>query len=148
MEGRRSGKDKVTLDDFFLLHIMDGGAKVDGPWHVAKFFTANQKGLETLLLSVAKLVDLGICRYNGLGLGEIVDDLPDNGRDKADEVGKGQENFKEVRRCPNMTFSIRLRAMDERLGDIETNISTLSIEVDDLTYVVYGMSEQYDQFYR
>ncbi|GKG52848.1 hypothetical protein Tco_0549960, partial [Tanacetum coccineum] len=33
-----------------------------------------------------------------------------------------------------------LRAMDERLGEIVN-------EVDELTYVVSGMSEQYDQFY-
>ncbi|GKD77215.1 hypothetical protein Tco_1339836 [Tanacetum coccineum] len=37
--------------------------------------------------------------------------------------------------------------MDERLGDIETGISRLAGDVDELTYVVYGMSEQYDQFY-
>ncbi|GKE83910.1 hypothetical protein Tco_1557652 [Tanacetum coccineum] len=79
----------------------------------------------------------------------MVDDLPDNGKDEAAEAGvsKGQDDDKGVRRCPNMTFSNRLKAMDKRLGDIETNISTLSIEVDDLTYVVSGMFEQYDQFY-
>nr|GEY20592.1 hypothetical protein [Tanacetum cinerariifolium] len=40
-------------------------------------------GPKTLLLSVAKLVDLGICRYNGLGLGELVDDQLDNSGDEA-----------------------------------------------------------------
>ena len=52
-------------------------------------------GPETSLLSVEKLVDLGICRYNGLGYGEMVDDLPDNGGDEAAEVGDGQENVEE-----------------------------------------------------
>ncbi|GJY25702.1 hypothetical protein Tco_0400428 [Tanacetum coccineum] len=179
---RHNGKEKVTLDDLFLLHSMDGGAKVDVPWHVAKFFTNKAKGYKkkspivgahligkiarsyglmthrslrsvtlgpkTSLLSVVKLVDMGICRYNRLGYGEMVDDLPDNGEDEAAKagVGKGQDDDGGVRRRPNMTFSNRLRAIDERLGDIETNISTLSIKVDDLTYVVSGMSEQYDQF--
>ncbi|GJV20737.1 hypothetical protein Tco_1369757 [Tanacetum coccineum] len=114
--GRHSGKEKVTMDDLFLLHNMDGGARVDVPWHVAKFFTDKGKGYkkkslimgahlirriarsyglitqgslrsvtlrpETSLLNMAKLVDLGICRYNGLGYGELVDDIPDNGEDE------------------------------------------------------------------
>nr|GEY14269.1 hypothetical protein [Tanacetum cinerariifolium] len=133
--GRHSGNEKVTLDDLFLLHSLDREGRVDVPWHVAKFFTDKAKGykkkspivgahlirkiarsyglmtqrslrsftlgLETSLLSVAKLVDLAI-----------------------EEHG----NVEGVRRHPNMIFTNRLRAMDERLGDIETNISTLSIE--------------------
>ncbi|GJR63369.1 hypothetical protein Tco_1505531 [Tanacetum coccineum] len=144
---RRNGKEKVTLDDLFLLHSMDKGARVDVPWHVAKFFTDKEKGYkkkilivgahlignfsrsfrlmtqrslrsvtlgqETSLLSVAKLVDLGICRYNGLGLGEMVDDLPDDGGNEVAEAVEGQGNVEGVRRHPNMTFTNRLRAMDE-----------------------------------
>ncbi|GJU30734.1 hypothetical protein Tco_1174323 [Tanacetum coccineum] len=41
---RHSGKEKVTLDDLFLLHIMDGGVSVDVPWHVAKFLSDKAKG--------------------------------------------------------------------------------------------------------
>ncbi|GJW03274.1 hypothetical protein Tco_1562130 [Tanacetum coccineum] len=125
---RHSGKEKVTMDDLFLLHSMDGGARVDVPWHVANFFTNKAKGYKkksliigahligkiarsyglmtqrslrsvtlgpkTSLLSVAKLVDMGICRYNGLGYGEMVDDLPDNGEDEAAKarVGEGQDD--------------------------------------------------------
>nr|GEV05748.1 hypothetical protein [Tanacetum cinerariifolium] len=144
---RHSGKEKITLDDLFLLHSMDGGARVDVPWHVAKFFIDKGKGykkkslivgahfirkiarlyglmiqrslksvtlgLETSLLSVAKLVDLGICRYNGLSLGEMVDDLSNDGRNEAGEAGEEQENVEGVRRHPNMTFSNKLRAIDE-----------------------------------
>ncbi|GKC20332.1 hypothetical protein Tco_1022482, partial [Tanacetum coccineum] len=118
---RHSGKEKVTLDDLFLLHSMDGGARVDVPWHVARFFTDKAKGYkkkspivgahligriarsyglmtprslrsvtlgpETSLLSVAKLMDFGICRYNGLGLGELVDDLLDNEGNEAADTG-------------------------------------------------------------
>ncbi|GKF00369.1 hypothetical protein Tco_0023719, partial [Tanacetum coccineum] len=104
-------KEKVTLDDLFLLHSMDGGVSVDVPWHVAKFFADKAKGYkkkspivrayligriarsfrlmtpgalrgvtlgpETSLLIVAKLVELGIFKYNALGYGEIVDDVPE-----------------------------------------------------------------------
>ncbi|GKC22429.1 hypothetical protein Tco_1024579 [Tanacetum coccineum] len=41
---RHSGKEKVTLDDLFLLHSMDGGVSVDVPWHVAKFLSDKAKG--------------------------------------------------------------------------------------------------------
>ncbi|GJW64851.1 hypothetical protein Tco_0116735 [Tanacetum coccineum] len=67
--------------------------------------------------------------YNGLGLGEMVDDLPDDGRNEVAEAVEGQGNIEGVRLRPNMTFTNRLRAMDERLGDIKTNILTLSIEI-------------------
>nr|GEU58045.1 hypothetical protein [Tanacetum cinerariifolium] len=40
------------------------------------------------------------------------------------------------------------RAMDDRIGDIDSNIYTFSNEVEDLPAVVSGMFEQYDQFYR
>nr|GFA13947.1 hypothetical protein [Tanacetum cinerariifolium] len=41
----------------------------------------------------------------------------------------------------------RLMAMDDMLGDIDSNIYTFSNKVEDLTEVVSRMSEQYDQFY-
>ncbi|GJV58004.1 hypothetical protein Tco_1459009 [Tanacetum coccineum] len=151
--GRHSAKEKVTLDYLFLLHSMDGGEMVDVPWTMAKFLSDKQKGIrrrETLLLNVAKLVDLGICRYNGLGLGELVDDQLDNSEDEdaVAEARGAQVKEGDVRRHPNMTFTNRLRVMDERLGDMDTNIYKLSNDVEDLTYVVSGMSEQYNQFYR
>ncbi|GJY43842.1 hypothetical protein Tco_0432055 [Tanacetum coccineum] len=163
---RHNAKEKVTLDDLFLLHSMDGGERVDVPWNVAKFFADKAKGynkksliveahligrvvrsfrlmtlgslrnvtlgLETLLLNVAKLVDLGICRYNGLWLGDMVDDLPDDGRDEvvADRAGEAQGEEKGVRRHPNMTFTNRLREIGERLRDIKTDVSKLSSEQD------------------
>ncbi|GJS30101.1 hypothetical protein Tco_0490721 [Tanacetum coccineum] len=106
-------------------------------------------GHETSLLNVARLVDFGICRYNGLGLGELVDDQLDNSEDEAvaAEARGAQDEEGGVRRRPNITFTNRLRAMDDRLGDMDTNIYKLSNDVKDLTYVVSGMSEQYDQFY-
>ncbi|GJT21358.1 hypothetical protein Tco_0891295 [Tanacetum coccineum] len=103
-------------------------------------------GPETLLFSVAKLVDLGIFRYNGLGYGELVNDIPDIGEDEG-AADAGDDDEGGVRRHPNMSFTNRLRAMDERLGEMEIDISKLGSDVDDLTYVVSGMSEQYDQFY-
>ncbi|GJR48300.1 hypothetical protein Tco_1316403 [Tanacetum coccineum] len=178
--GRHSGKEKVTLDDLFLLHSMDGGVSVDVPWHVAKFFIDKEKGYkkkspiigahligrnarsfglmasgalrgvtlgpETFLLGVAKLVELGICKYNALGYGEMDDDVPEVARDEGAGAGMEQANVG-GEMPPNMTTTNMLRAMDERLGDIETDISRLAGDVDELTYVVSGMSEQYDQCY-
>nr|GEU79716.1 hypothetical protein [Tanacetum cinerariifolium] len=118
--GRHSRKEKVTLDDLFLLHIMDGGARVDVPW--SRDFT----------FEYGKARGFGICRYNGLGLGGLVDDLPDNEGNKVAGAGEDQDDDGGVRRCPNMSFTNRLRVIDERLG-------TLSTEVHDLTYVVSGI---------
>ncbi|GKB49032.1 hypothetical protein Tco_0899785 [Tanacetum coccineum] len=42
--GRHIRKEKVTLDDLFLLHSMDGGVSVDVHWHVAKFLCDKAKG--------------------------------------------------------------------------------------------------------
>ncbi|GKC87281.1 hypothetical protein Tco_1147930, partial [Tanacetum coccineum] len=57
-------------------------------------------GHETSLLNVARLVDFGICRYNGLGLGELVDDQLDNSEDEAvaAEARKAQDEEGGVRR--------------------------------------------------
>ncbi|GKA18630.1 hypothetical protein Tco_0698545 [Tanacetum coccineum] len=179
--GKHSGKEKVTLDDLFLLHSMDGGVSVDVSWHVTKFFADKAKGYkknslivgahligkiagsfelmtpgalrgvtlghETSLLSIAKLVELGIYKYNALGYGEILDDVPEVAGDEGARAGIGQADVGGVRRHPNITTTNRLRAMDKRLGDIETDISRLVGDVDELTYVVSGISEQYDQFY-
>nr|GEU37976.1 hypothetical protein [Tanacetum cinerariifolium] len=59
-------------------------------------------------------------KYNGLGLGELVDDLLDNARNEA---------------------------ANARIGEGQDDDGGVSTEVDDLTYVTSGMSEQYDQFY-
>ncbi|GJY82997.1 RNA-directed DNA polymerase, eukaryota [Tanacetum coccineum] len=143
---RHSGKEKVTMDDLLLLHIMDGGVRVDVPWHVAKFFTNKAKGYKKKSPIVGAHLIGRIARYNGLGYGELVDDIPDNDEDKgAADAGNDDEGG--VRRRPNMSFTNMLRAMDKRLGEIETDISKLGCDVDDLTYVVSGMFEQYDQFY-
>ncbi|GJU03334.1 hypothetical protein Tco_1113672 [Tanacetum coccineum] len=171
--GRHSGKDKVTMDGLFLLHSMDGGVSVDVPWHIAKFLYDKAKGSKrkspivgahligkiasyyglmtlgslmnvtlgpkTSSMSVAKLVDLGICRYNGLGIGEMVAEILEVVGD--DNVGAEQTEIGGIGRHPNMSNANRLRAIDESLGEIVN-------DVDELTYVVSGMSEQYDQFYR
>nr|GEV48368.1 hypothetical protein [Tanacetum cinerariifolium] len=56
-------------------------------------------GPDTLLLNVARLVDLGIYRYNGLGYDELVDDIPDNNEDEG-VVDAGDVDAGGVRRCP------------------------------------------------
>ncbi|GJX12589.1 hypothetical protein Tco_0204347 [Tanacetum coccineum] len=89
-------------------------------------------------------------RFNALGQGELVDDIFNDIEDEAAaaEARRAQEEEGGVRHHPNMSFTNRLRAMDDRLGDIDSNIYTFSNEVEDLTAVVSRMSEQYDQFYR
>ncbi|GKF12034.1 hypothetical protein Tco_0049960 [Tanacetum coccineum] len=69
----------------------------------------------------------------------MVVEIPEVARD--DDVGVGQAEIGGVGRHPNMSNTNKLRAMDERLGEIVNN-------VDELTYVISGMSKKYDQFYR
>ncbi|GJU05277.1 zinc finger, CCHC-type containing protein [Tanacetum coccineum] len=140
---------------------------VDVPWHIAKFLSDKAKGskrkspimgahligkiasyyglmtLEALInvtlgpetssMSVAKLVDLGICSYNGMGIGEMVVEILKVAGD--DDVGAGHAEIGGVGCHLNMSIANRLRAMGERLGEIVN-------DVDELTYVVSGMSEQ------
>ncbi|GKB79711.1 hypothetical protein Tco_0946606, partial [Tanacetum coccineum] len=93
---RHSGKEKVTLDDLFLLHSMDGGVSVD----IASYYGLMTLGAlmnvtlgpETSSMSVAKLVDLGICRYNGPGIGDMVAEIPKVAGE--DDVGAGQAEIR------------------------------------------------------
>nr|GFC31921.1 hypothetical protein [Tanacetum cinerariifolium] len=103
-------------------------------------------GPRTSLLNVAKLVYIDIYRYNGLVYGELVDDILDNNEDEG-AADAGNDDERGVRRRLNMSFTNRLRAMDERLGEMKTNIYKLRMDDYDLTYIVFGISEQYDQFY-
>nr|GFA32370.1 hypothetical protein [Tanacetum cinerariifolium] len=104
-------------------------------------------GLDTSLLSVTKLAEVGIYKYNALGYGEIVDDVLEVARDEGARTGMGQADVGGVRRHPNMTTTNKIRAIHERLGDVKTKISRLVGDVDELTYVVSRMSKKYDQFY-
>ncbi|GKA17367.1 hypothetical protein Tco_0697204 [Tanacetum coccineum] len=73
-------------------------------------------GPETSCMSVAKLVNLGIFGYNGLGIGEMVTEIPEVAGD--DDVRAGQAKIGGVGCHPNMFNVNRLRAMDERLGEM------------------------------
>ncbi|GJX49914.1 hypothetical protein Tco_0276759 [Tanacetum coccineum] len=81
-------------------------------------------GPETSSMSVAKLVNLGICRYNGLGIGEMVAKIPEVAGD--DDVGGGQTEIGGVRHHPNMSNANWLRAMDERLEKMVKDIDELN----------------------
>ncbi|GJX08646.1 hypothetical protein Tco_0196578 [Tanacetum coccineum] len=88
--GRHSRKEKVTLDDLFLLHSMDGGVSVDVPWHVAKFLCDKAKGSKRKSPIVgAHLIGK---MYNGLGIGEMVVEIPEIVGD--DDVGAGQAEIR------------------------------------------------------
>ncbi|GKG24130.1 hypothetical protein Tco_0392166 [Tanacetum coccineum] len=87
--------------------------------------------------------------FNRLGQGELVGDkLNDSGDEvAANEARRAQNEEGDVRHNPNMSFTNRLKAMDDRSGDIDSNIYTLSNKVKNLTVVVSEMSKQYYQFY-
>ncbi|GJS23964.1 hypothetical protein Tco_0452596 [Tanacetum coccineum] len=115
--GRYSIKEKITLADLFYLRSMDGGELVDVPWHVSKL-------------------------------------LCDKAKDDSDEKFKAvearmaqEEDNGSPKRCPNMSFTNRHRVMDDRLGEIYEHIYKLGGEMEKLTKVMSGMSEQYDEFY-
>ncbi|GJR36439.1 hypothetical protein Tco_1212123 [Tanacetum coccineum] len=108
------------------------------------------RGQKITLLGVVKLGDLGIVRFNGLRQVEIVDEILDDSDAEAEavEAKRAQnENEGSPRRHPNMSFTNRLRVMDDRLGEIDHHIYRIGGEVEELTEVVSGLSEQYDQFY-
>ncbi|GJV31950.1 hypothetical protein Tco_1392350 [Tanacetum coccineum] len=67
--GRHSGKEKVTQDDLFLLHNMDGGVSVDVPWHVAKFLFDKEKGSKRKSPIVGAHLIGNIAHYYGLMTG-------------------------------------------------------------------------------
>ena len=44
VRARHSAREKVTVEDLFLMHSMEGGDFVDIPWYLAKFMTGKAKG--------------------------------------------------------------------------------------------------------
>ncbi|GJS50323.1 hypothetical protein Tco_0600444 [Tanacetum coccineum] len=124
---RHSGKENVTLDDLFLLHSMDGGVSVDIPWHVAKFLSDKAKGSKSKSPIIGAHLIGNIASYygyNGLGIGEMVAEILEVTGE--DDVGAGQAEIGGVGRHPNMSNANRLRAMDERLGEIVNDVLELT----------------------
>ncbi|GJY44246.1 hypothetical protein Tco_0432459 [Tanacetum coccineum] len=145
-------KEKVTLADLFYLHSMDGGELVDVPWHVAKFMCDKAKGVQKKSKIIGAHLIRRIARYFGLmstaalRLRLLMDDS-DNEAEVAEVRMTQEENEGSPRQRPNMSFTNRLRVLDDRLGKIDQNIHHLGGEREELTEVVSGMSEQYDRFY-
>ncbi|GJV60379.1 hypothetical protein Tco_1466479 [Tanacetum coccineum] len=153
VSGRSSAKEKVILADFFYLQSMDGGKLLDVPWHVAKFMSDKAKvfqkkskivgahligrlarhfglisdmalsvvtrGNDTTLYDVVKLCNIRIVRFNGLGQAKMVDPILNDSDEEAEAVEDK-------------------RAQDENKGE----------DVKELTRVVSGMSEQFDDHTR
>ena len=46
VRARHSAREKVTIEDLFLMQSMDGGDFVDIPWYLAKFMTGKAKGAQ------------------------------------------------------------------------------------------------------
>ncbi|GJW28122.1 hypothetical protein Tco_0044997 [Tanacetum coccineum] len=117
--------------------------------HVTELDIVDTMGAKKKSMIVGAHLIGRIARYNGLGLGELFDDMLDKSKDEVAvaEARRAHDEADGVRRHPNMSFTNRLRAMDDRLGDIDPNIYKLSDKVENLTAVVSEMSKQYDQFY-
>ncbi|GJT97257.1 hypothetical protein Tco_1092775 [Tanacetum coccineum] len=75
-------------------------------------------------INVAKLVDLGICKYNTLGRGVFVANLVSDSEDEAEEAEgvEARQGEEGVRRRLNMSFTNRLTTMDNTLVDVNSNI--------------------------
>ncbi|GKB08913.1 hypothetical protein Tco_0837225 [Tanacetum coccineum] len=103
------------------------------------------RGHETSLIDVVKLGELGIVRFNGLQHAKIVNEMLDNS-DEAADVAKArraqEENEGSPRRCPNISFTNRLRAMDDRLGEMDQHIYHIGNEVKEVTTVVSDLGVQ------
>ncbi|GKD55985.1 hypothetical protein Tco_1289372, partial [Tanacetum coccineum] len=62
----------------------------------------------TSLLNTIKLVELGICKYNALGMAELLDNRFDDSEDKAvaAKAKRAQEEAGDVRRHPNLSNDV------------------------------------------
>ncbi|GJX43147.1 hypothetical protein Tco_0259823 [Tanacetum coccineum] len=138
---RYDANEKVTLDDLFMLHSMDGGEMVDVPWTVAKFLSEKAKGYKKKNLICEAHLIRRIARSYGLMaptyMRILMDDKLDNSKDEAAavEARRAQDEEGHVRRTPNMSFTQRLRAMDDRMGDMDASIYKLSNDIEEITAV-------------
>jgi hypothetical protein len=46
VRARHSAREKMTMEDIFLMHSMDGGDHVNIPWYLAKFVTKKVNGAQ------------------------------------------------------------------------------------------------------
>nr|GEV44451.1 hypothetical protein [Tanacetum cinerariifolium] len=72
-------KKKIMIDG---AHLIERIARSYGLMSSA-YIRIVTLGQETSLLNTEKLVELGICKFNTLGMGELVDDRLDNSKDEA-----------------------------------------------------------------
>nr|GEW38564.1 putative reverse transcriptase domain-containing protein [Tanacetum cinerariifolium] len=100
LQNQRDLPRDISLDSVEVLS-MDGRDTIDVSWNIAKFLS--DKAKRTKKKSMMSEADAG-------------------------EARRAQEEEGDVRHHPNMSFTNRLRAMDDRLGDIDFNIYTLSNE--------------------
>ncbi|GKD71524.1 hypothetical protein Tco_1325614, partial [Tanacetum coccineum] len=73
----------TTIRNPFVVWFIDGEKMVDVPYTVAKFLSEKAKGYKKKSLIVGSHLIGRIARYNGLGLGELVNDQLDNSEDEA-----------------------------------------------------------------
>ncbi|GKD74460.1 hypothetical protein Tco_1332742, partial [Tanacetum coccineum] len=115
--GRHSGKEKEKgskrKSPIVGAHLIGKIAHYYGLMTV-KALTNVTLGHETSSISVSKLVDLGICKYNGLGIGKLVAEIPEVAGD--DDVGTEQAEIGGFGRHPNMSTANKLSITPRVLG--------------------------------
>lgn len=109
------------------------------------------RGQECSMIGITKLCKFGICRLNGAGEVEMEPEIVRDGlvRIRSSQATGSYGNVGEghVRQRPIRSIGDRLLAMDDRMGDMEGNISHIVEDIDEITAMISGMNIQYDGFY-
>ncbi|GJX77607.1 hypothetical protein Tco_0691512 [Tanacetum coccineum] len=112
-------------------HLIGMSARYFG-WMSGAALGRVTKGQDMELYDIVKLEDLRIIRFNRARLAEMVDEMLEDSGEESDDIEARRADDEDEgmpRRCPNMSFTNRLRVMDDRLGDIDDSIYGLREEV-------------------
>ncbi|PWA71303.1 retrotransposon Orf1 [Artemisia annua] len=130
VRARHSAREKMTVEDLFLMHSMDGGDIVDIPWYLAKFMTALAKMTqiaETSLIEIAKLDEYGIITYNPLNESIL---RPDTRSTTSGPPTKDPSSSKNVHFVNIVTITpITREEDDENKDDSDPKVETVESEV-------------------
>lgn len=174
VHARHSAREKMTMEDIFLMHSMDGGDNIDIPWYLARFMTGRAKGaqegnliqgahyISRLARSFGLMTPAALARVTIradttlIGIPKLVeygvvtyDALREpilQPEVDADGAGPSQASgsMGGVRVCPTMTMMERMNIMDGRLGHMEQSMIGFGNDMDDMTAAVSGMNYMFD----
>ena len=153
IKARHSAREKVTVDDLFLLEGMDGGNFIDVPWFMAKFFFDGAKGAQSKSrIQGAHLIGR-LARNLGLMTPEKLAFVTSS-RNTTFCFGKGEHQTRnttliglskliEYNICrPNGVGGADL--MPEGAG---TGMMDMRNYVDDMALGIFGLNDQFDGFH-